>query len=295
VSELGDTLRELVTQLEAHDRGRGRFGARQHDYRLRAPLAAGRLEAIEVAANVRFPDEYREHVLEADGGAGPYHGLMPLDHPLQLATARGTFDPAVPGPALHAGTIGLSHLGCGYVAFLVVRGEAAGQIWLDARGARGGPESAPARRSAGRGEERRASLYGARQRADALPGGGGVAPIFDGFRSFYLDWVHAMAHQELQRGFVTPGRCALPAALTSYLHAVEDRLGVARDGLPPDEVARALADIPDGGVAIAADGETPYFGRGELVDPCPLCAATAANLGLRAAQIEPGLPPIPLR
>jgi hypothetical protein len=255
-------LGDFIANIAKSDPHRRRFGASKHDYRMRPPLPLTRLEAIERELDVRFPDDYREYVQIADGGAGPYYGLMPLDHPVQLACARGTFDPDAAGRALYDGTVGLAHLGCGYIAFLVVRGDDAGTVFVDVRAA-----------------------------------GDGVKPVFD---RFFLDgfvgaWVRSAALQEMPPSYVTPGHCALPAALTSYLHAVEDRLGLAHDTLPPEEIARALADIPDGGVATAETGDTPFFAAGDLVDPCAICAQTAANLGLRPAQMKPGLSPIPLR
>jgi hypothetical protein len=159
--------------------------------------------------------------------------------------------------------IGLSHLGCGHVAVLVVSGPASGQVWLDARGA-----------------------------------GDGVRPIHDDFRSFFLAWLHTLAHQEWPRELVAPGRCALPTALSAYLTAVEHRLGVRPGELPDDATYQALSEIPDGGIATTHRGDSPFFAAGEPIDLCPTCERTVENLvprGLRRAQIVAGLPPIPMR
>jgi hypothetical protein len=131
--DFASTVREAVALFAARDPQRVRFGARRHDYAFRTPIAEARLEEIERDANVRFPDEYRAWVTTlGDGGAGPYHGLLPLDHEVQRALARGTFDPADP---YRGGVIGLGHLGCGYLALYVI---ARGEVWIDARGAGAG-------------------------------------------------------------------------------------------------------------------------------------------------------------
>lgn len=260
------TLRDAIAHLATHDPACKRFGARHHGYRVGPPLAAARLDAIEAALEVRLPDDYRDHVtVLSDGGAGPYYGLMPLDHPAQLASARGTFvpDPSRAGAALYQGVVGLAHLGCGYVAVLVVRGDAAGQVWLDARNS-----------------------------------DDGVVPIHADFRAFMLEWIETLAHNRWPRGFITPGRCALPSALSAYLGSVEDRAGVARGTLSDDATREALGSIGPGGIATAESGDTPFFASGDLVDLCPVCEHTVENLlpkGLRRDQLRPGLPSIPQR
>ncbi len=252
------TLRELLDHLAAHDPRRARFGARHHDYRLRPPLEEPRLAAIEAGLAVRLPDDYREHLLRAgDGGAGPYHGLMPFDHPIQRAIAPGDFDPDAPA---WRGVVGLCHLGCGYVAFLVIGGPARGQVWVDLRAA-----------------------------------DDGVRPIADDFHRFYLGWIHALAHQQWLPGHVTPGRCALPHALTGYLQSIEEQQGIAPGTLPAEAVREALGRIPDGGIATASAGETPFFAPGDLVDLCVVCEQTAENLGMRRGQIVGGVEPLPSR
>lgn len=274
-NDFAATVREAVALFDARDPERARFGARRHQYRFRAPLAPARLEAIERDANVRFPDEYRAHVLAlGDGGAGPYHGLLPLDHPVQRALAGGAFDPADP---YRGGAIGVGHLGCGYVALYVVDAAHAahGQIWIDTRGAAGA--AAP------------------RDQVTRGGAGGGVFAAYPSFRHYLTDWITRVAHAEWLEAFVPAGACALPHALSAYFRAVEERSGMAEGTLAGEELRAAIDAIPDGGIATSHDGTTPFFGEGDRVDLCVACERLVANLGLRRTMIAEGVEPIPGR
>jgi hypothetical protein len=260
MSELTDTVREAVALFAAGDRELARFGARRHGYRFRAPLAAARVDEIEHDANVRFPDDYREHLTSlGDGGAGPYHGLLPLDHPVQRRLAAGAFRANDP---YAGGAVGLGHLGCGYVALLVVdpASDARGHVWVDARGA-----------------------------------GAGVVAAYPSFRHYLTDWLTRLAHAEWLEAFVPAGACALPHALSAYFRAVEQRDGLADGELAGDAMRAALDAIPDDGIATTHDGTTPFFAAGDRVDLCVACERLAANLGLRRTMIAAGVPPIPGR
>jgi hypothetical protein len=257
--DFAGTVREAVALFRARDPERRRFGARRHDYRFRAPIAAARLAELEAEANVRFPDDYREHLLAlGDGGAGPYHGLLPLDHPVQREIARGAFDPADP---FH-GAVGVGHLGCGYVALLVVdpAHEARSQVWIDVRGA-----------------------------------GAGVIPAYPTFRHYVADWISRLAHAEWLPAFVGASACALPNALSAYFHAIEQERGMADGSLAGDELRAALETIADGGIATTHDGTTPFFAAGEPVDLCVACERLIENLGIDRRVIAPGVAPIPGR
>ncbi len=145
----------------------------------------------------------------------------------------------------------------------MLAGAARGQIWLDARGS-----------------------------------GDGLIPMYPTFRAMLNDWIAAVATARWPRGWITPGRCALPSALTSYLATVEQRLGVAAGTLDGEPLREALGAIPDGGIACAETGDTPFFDAGDLVDPCVVCEQTVENLlarGLRRAQLSPGINPWPMR
>jgi hypothetical protein len=127
VSELWATAREAVAALAASDPGYRRFGAAQHRYELRPPLAAPALAAIEAALGAPLPDDLRGFAAEAAaGGAGPGYGIVPLDRAAAYA---------VTAPADAPWTRGLpvAHLGCGYAAVVALDGRARGEVWIDAR------------------------------------------------------------------------------------------------------------------------------------------------------------------
>jgi hypothetical protein len=125
VSELLPTLRDAVRALADADPGLRRFGATHHRYQLAPPLTADQLAAVEGRLATPLPDDVRAFVREvAAGGAGPYHGVVPLDR-----TAAIT---APPGAAWSRG-LPICHLGCGYLAVLALDGAARGEVWIDAR------------------------------------------------------------------------------------------------------------------------------------------------------------------
>lgn len=276
-------LRNWVAQLAAADPRARRFGARHHGHRLAAPLGEARVAALEHALALRLPDDHRAFVATiADGGVGPYHGLLPLDHPVQRRCAAGTFAftaPALAGardpqdaddppvtPArdpVYRGVIGLGHVGCGQIALLVVRGEAAGEVWLDAREA-----------------------------------GAGVGPIAASFTTYVEEWIERTSRNQLPRAFVPAGRCPLPSALSAYLARCEQARGVASGALAGDSLRESLAALGPGAIAIAASATTPFFTSGDPLDPCPACEVMLENLrgqGLAADAVVAGVPPLPGR
>jgi hypothetical protein len=250
------TLRAWLAHVATHDPSHRRFGARHHRYTLAPALGEERVAAIEAQIGVALPIAYRRFVATVgDGGAGPYHGLFPLDHPLQLrlaSTERTASD-------VYSGVVGLGHVGCGYIAFLVVRGPGAGQVFIDARGA-----------------------------------GEGVHAIHGDFTSYFHEWVVCVATNRLPPAHVTAGRCALPSGLSSYLATYEERAGLAPGALDSDALRTALGNISDGGIATTTTGDDPFFTAGDAIDLCPSCEQLVDNLvprGLRRAQLVPGLPP----
>ncbi len=141
-------LGRLVALLRDRDRELRVFGADKrggHQYLFRPPLSEMQLAGFEAEHQIALPAEYRLFLaLVGNGGAGPYYGLMSLDetarnHDLRAAfpwTSEITFQSR--GDARLAlwlkcpGILKLSHQGCGNYVFLVVRGTAYGQLWIEA-------------------------------------------------------------------------------------------------------------------------------------------------------------------
>lgn len=131
-----DSLRHL-------DKRRVVFGSSSHEYRFEPPLGMAQVEAFELAHGVSLPVPYRRFITElGNGGAGPYYGVLGLGleapqllqpfpatqrFQLQDGDDEAAWDSAIPG------AIPIAEYGCGIFMLLVVRGEAAGQVWVDAR------------------------------------------------------------------------------------------------------------------------------------------------------------------
>jgi hypothetical protein len=136
------TAAALLDRLRTLDRRRVAFGSSHHAYGFRPPLGMTQVEAFERTHEVSLPAPYRRYLTElGDGGAGPFYGIMPLslDAP-QLLQPFAHVEPfqldfdeweapkwAIPG------SVTIAEYGCGTYILLVVRGEAAGQVWVDAR------------------------------------------------------------------------------------------------------------------------------------------------------------------
>ena len=127
MSELWATAREAVRALAAVDPALRRFGASHHRYQLVPPLSAPALAALERRLGVPLPDDVRDFASGlAAGGAGPGHGIVPVDLAAQTPIAAPAGAPWTRG-------LPLAHLGCGYTAVAVLDGTARGEIWVDAR------------------------------------------------------------------------------------------------------------------------------------------------------------------
>ncbi|MGK3971900.1 tetratricopeptide repeat protein [Sorangium sp. So ce118] len=260
-----------------HDPWLNRFGAREHGYRLRPPLAPAELRRIEASSGARIPADYAAFLTRVgSAGAGPYYGLLPLDGPGQVESLTGDFPhtrPYRPQPramsapqraALQAdetvrGTIALAHMGCGYFSVLVVRGPRAGSVWADLRAA-----------------------------------GSGLLPTHDSFTAWYRDWIEALSKGEPAKIPVDARRCSAPAAISDYLMAWERERKLPSGTAGEARVRQALRDLPDGGIAIQAEASR-YFDAGDCVSPCPGCLHMFEHFFqkdmLRPAQLRTGVPP----
>jgi hypothetical protein len=127
VSEWRQTVRDAVAALAAADPARRRFGATRHRYALAPPLTEAAVATVEARLGAALPDEVRGFATGvAAGGAGPGHGVVPIDRAAGFVIA---------GPARAPWRRGLpvADLGCGYAAVVALDGRARGEVWIDAR------------------------------------------------------------------------------------------------------------------------------------------------------------------
>jgi hypothetical protein len=238
------TLVELIDALAKSDPRCARFGAATHRWQRRPALAEARVAELERAAGVRLPDDYRAYVTTVgDGGAGPYHGVLPLDHPAQHALLSGTCP--LPDGTRHPwhGVVALADLGCDQAALLVVTGPARGTVWADARVA-----------------------------------AAGLVPLAPSFTDFLGGGLAAAARGELPPAVAPADRCILPRLLSALFAREEERLGRAAGTLAGAELRGVLAGLDPVSVAIASTGGTPLHDLGDPIAPCVACAILIANL-----------------
>lgn len=157
--DLDARVHELVRKLaEVRTRNPATFGSKSHGFTLGPPIAESHLRAFEDAHGVTLPADYRVFITQAGAsGAGPYHGLLPLescdltlvdvaDAPDWLARPC-CFAPGMPRDAdtyaaatkdaidPFQGAIAIADQGCTYYAALVVTGPQRGRImYLDVEG-----------------------------------------------------------------------------------------------------------------------------------------------------------------
>jgi hypothetical protein len=252
-------LARATLAVASQDQDFARFGAHAHRYRFAPPLAAARLRAIEKAHGVRIPEDYATFVTTVGAaGAGPFYGLLPLDTPSQLSTLAGEL-----GTEDLAGAFALCHMGCTYVALLVVAGPRRGEVWADFRSV-----------------------------------GAGFRPLYPSFSHLYEHWLEVMAapDQTLDTS-LPPVACGLPGLIDKVIVDYATANHKQLEACTEDDARAALGRIPDGAIAFRAAGPTTrhYFDEGDPVDVCPSCRRLAdhfiARGAMRGAQIVPGAPP----
>lgn len=251
------TIRTWLATLAAADPARRRFGAGSHRYQLRPPLSAERAAVVAERLGDALSPWHRGWLTAlGDGGAGPYHGLFPLDHPQQLALAEGSFDPRAPGRALYRGVVGLGHLGCGQLALLIVGGPHRGQVWLDARAS-----------------------------------GGGVVPVAANVETYVAAWLRGASENQLPPPACPPGACPLPRALSTYLAAIERDRALPAGSLDGEPLTAALGALSPGAIRVAASGDDPFFATDAALAVCVACEVMLEHLGRRGLardRVQPG-------
>jgi hypothetical protein len=119
-----------------------------HKYQLNLPLPEQEIKAFEAEHGIALPEEYSLYLSNiANGGAGPFYGLMGLDE-----NDGNEVDPSKPFPFTKEaplilmdlkddamaqayqdainGVIYLAHEGCGMYSILVVNGQERGNVWF---------------------------------------------------------------------------------------------------------------------------------------------------------------------
>jgi hypothetical protein len=141
------------------------FGADSHAYKFEPRLSVEAAVAFEAKYDLALPEEYREYLLNvANGGAGPFYGLMaledndentvhtaepfPFEEPFYLPAVYEEVEAMTANmPEEEAEEVGerifeeyltkvdsgvsyLAHEGCGMYSVLVVKGPEAGNVWF---------------------------------------------------------------------------------------------------------------------------------------------------------------------
>lgn len=150
-TETADPIEDIRAALAEAERQRlTPFGAESHRWRLHRPCPPAALAQFEAEHGVRLPPAYRRFLAElADGGAGPYYGVPPLEDAAEICPFERLAEPCPlgPGDAIPAapdgidpddydaieeacrGTLTVAIQGCTYYTQLVVSGPHAGRLF----------------------------------------------------------------------------------------------------------------------------------------------------------------------
>ncbi len=166
ISRLDQIVKKL-DQLATQDVNFSLFGSDAHRYCLRPPLSDHELSALERRIGDKLPEDYRLFVSRVGhGGAGPFHGLFPLDEqdpeditdfdqirkPFRWTEAFNPYD--LEDPCSHEdiwcdeyaeegeppqailqvpGALYICDYGCAIRFFLIVKGQCQGEVWRDSQ------------------------------------------------------------------------------------------------------------------------------------------------------------------
>lgn len=161
-----DNIRKKLQKLVDLDQKQALFGANSHKYQLNPVLTEAELAAYEARHDLKLPEDYRQYLATvANGGAGPFYGLMALEdnddatidpaaefaytreNPLVLVNAydelgaqtadmdedeaeefEEEFYDKLYG-SVACGLSYLAHEGCGMYSALVLKGPEYGNVW----------------------------------------------------------------------------------------------------------------------------------------------------------------------
>lgn len=79
-----DVIRAKLARLHEHDQRHAIFGSKHHGDALGTCLGEEQLRALEEDCGIRFPESYRQFLLQVgNGGAGPDYGLLAVEESLR--------------------------------------------------------------------------------------------------------------------------------------------------------------------------------------------------------------------
>ena len=145
ISESSNAIRSLVDELRSLDHEFRVFGSKKssnwgHGYQLNRVIDEPYVEAFEIQHGIKLPCDYRKFLVEVgNGGAGPYYGINTLQDSAEFSSLEAPFpwshetirltDAEYDTWCELPGVLVLAEQGCGLKSFLVVNGQAHGQIW----------------------------------------------------------------------------------------------------------------------------------------------------------------------
>lgn len=136
-----------MKELRALDRDFHVFGSKRgklwgHGYQFNKPLKESEVVRFEKQHGIVLPKDYREFVtVVGDGGAGPHYGIKTLKEASEATDLSVKFpwseetelvsDEDCDCWERSPGVLIIAERGCAYTDFLVVNGEAYGEVWSD--------------------------------------------------------------------------------------------------------------------------------------------------------------------